>query len=190
MPRITPLIHRDAAACIGCRLCEVACHARDLGQPTAGRLEEPVVPRLRAVRRGAAVELAFCAHCEEPACLPACPEGALVYRDGTVSVDAAKCQGCPHCLAACPFGTIRIAPNAPARKCDLCLTRPGGPTCVEACPESALARVEPGRDRKEKNLAAALALRAAGTGRQAAGAGIRPAAGNADDRTHKHAGEL
>ncbi len=149
-----------------------------------------MAPRIRADRSDETVRLVFCAHCEEPACLPACPEGALVPKGGVVAVDAAKCRSCPRCLEACPFGAIRVTPGTAARKCDLCLTRPGGPACVEACPENALARVEPERDRKKKNLAAALARLAIRAGRQAAGAGSLPAAGNTDDRTHKQAGKL
>jgi electron transport protein HydN len=182
MMRLTPFIHRDASACTGCRLCEIACQTRDLAGRTAGCLEAPVVPRMRADRRDAAVALAFCTHCEEPACLSACPEGALIRQaTGAVAVDAARCRGCPSCVEACPLGTIRITPDGLARKCDLCLTRSGGPACVQACPEKALVRLEPRPDRKEKNLAAALTLLASFSG--------RPAAGDAEDRTHKQAGK-
>jgi len=48
-------------------------------------------------------------------------------------------------MMVCPFGAIRVT-NATvggrekraALKCDLCVDRPGGPACVEACPTQAL----------------------------------------------------
>jgi Fe-S-cluster-containing hydrogenase component 2 len=45
----------------------------------------------------------------------------------------------------CPFGAIRLATVAvygrekrAAIKCDLCIDRPEGPACVQACPTKAL----------------------------------------------------
>jgi Fe-S-cluster-containing hydrogenase component 2 len=49
------------------------------------------------------------------------------------------------CMMVCPFGAIRVAlaevagrEKRAAFKCDLCVDRPSGPACVEACPTKAL----------------------------------------------------
>ncbi len=95
-----------------------------------------------------------CRQCIEPACLEACPSGAL-YVDtdhGNVRiVDEAKCDGCSLCIDACPFNPSMMMWNREkgvAFKCDLCLNTPywnekGGPNgkqaCVEVCPMKAIA---------------------------------------------------
>jgi Fe-S-cluster-containing hydrogenase component 2 len=45
----------------------------------------------------------------------------------------------------CPFGSIHVATTEiagrekrAALKCDLCIDRPAGPACIEACPTKAL----------------------------------------------------
>jgi len=84
-----------------------------------------------------------CAHCERPACVEACPEGALSKRkeDGIVVVDPEKCIGCRDCGSACPFRVPRYGKSGLMQKCDLCLERlqqGREPACVETCPGEAL----------------------------------------------------
>jgi Fe-S-cluster-containing hydrogenase component 2 len=50
----------------------------------------------------------------------------------------------------CPFGAVHVSNQAvnsktkrAATKCDLCVDRPEGPACVEACPTGALTLVLP-----------------------------------------------
>ena len=85
-----------------------------------------------------------CHHCEEAACVAACPTGAA-HRDAETSlvlVEAARCIGCKMCVQACPFGVIVMGPaGTSAIKCDLCIERLVAgqqPACVEACPTPAL----------------------------------------------------
>lgn len=49
-----------------------------------------------------------CQHCDEPACVEACPTGASVKReDGIVTVNYDECIGCKSCIAACPYEGVR-----------------------------------------------------------------------------------
>ncbi len=85
-----------------------------------------------------------CRHCLEPACVTACPVGAMHKTEiGAVIYDSSRCLGCRYCMMACPFGIPRydwnlIVPYV--RKCILCYDRikSGGlPACTEACPTKA-----------------------------------------------------
>lgn len=83
-------------------------------------------------------------HCVEPACLPACPEGAISKRvaDGVVIVDRGKCTGCQTCLGACPFSAPAFGADGINQKCDMCVNeiafQTESPPCVETCPTKAL----------------------------------------------------
>lgn len=50
--------------------------------------------------------LVLCNHCENPACVRACPTQATFQRpDGIVMMDFHRCIGCRFCMAACPYGS-------------------------------------------------------------------------------------
>ena len=55
-----------------------------------------------------------CDHCAEPACLPACPTGAIFKRkdNGVVDIDSTLCIGCRKREAACPVGAMSGAEDA------------------------------------------------------------------------------
>lgn len=144
-----PLIfHFDPARCSGCYTCVVACkdwHDIPPGPVFWRRLiikEEGVYPELRVSFLAIA-----CEHCAAPACLAACPAGAIAKQpNGIVSVNRELCLGkdeCGACLLACPFDAPQFGAetNARMQKCDLCAERwQAGrkPVCVEACPMRAL----------------------------------------------------
>lgn len=134
----------DQQKCIGCRTCQVACKDRhDL---------QSVGPRPRRVdsyeagsypETGIYHTIVSCNHCEHPACVAACPTGAMFKSDdGTVQHDDTRCVVCRNCMLACPY-------HAPQHdeernmivKCDSCkaLRQAGkNTTCVDACPMRAI----------------------------------------------------
>lgn len=79
-----------------------------------------------------------CMHCADPACVAACPTGAMTKRDdGIVYVDQEVCAGCGACAQACPYNAPHLISAAGVMgKCDLCrdLVDAGqNPACVDAC---------------------------------------------------------
>ena len=84
-----------------------------------------------------------CNHCEDPACMPVCPEKAITKdANGFVVIDTEKCIGCRACQKACPYGAPQYSAAAGGMlKCDGCRDRVAEgkkPVCVEACPLRAL----------------------------------------------------
>jgi anaerobic dimethyl sulfoxide reductase subunit B (iron-sulfur subunit) len=130
----------DAAKCINCKTCEIAC--KDFNDSPVGR-------RFRKVRsfEGGEFPAVFaynlsmsCNHCEDPACVGGCPAGAYSKRieDGIVVHDPEKCIGCRYCTWLCPYGAPQYdAREGRVRKCNLCLGE-ATPACVAACPMRAI----------------------------------------------------
>ena len=81
----------------------------------------------------------ICEHCLNPACIAACPSGAMYKRseDGIVLVDGDKCRGWRMCVTACPYKKVYFNHRSgKAEKCTLCFPRleVGQPTvCAETC---------------------------------------------------------
>ena len=46
-------------------------------------------------------------------CRDACPEKAIVLRNGLAVVDRSRCTGCGRCTDACPRGLIKLMPQRP-----------------------------------------------------------------------------
>ena len=141
----------DVTRCTGCNQCVEACaQAHQLGEARPTRQQSP--DGLSAVRWSAIVESPqggfvrkACRHCLEPACVSACPVGAMFQTEqGIVLYDSSKCMGCRYCMMACPFGIPRYEWDTAAplvRKCDLCYQRLQAgdlPACVQACPEQVM----------------------------------------------------
>jgi nitrate reductase beta subunit len=81
----------------------------------------------------------LCEHCLNPACVSACPSGAMYKRveDGIVLVDQNACRGWRMCVTACPYKKVYVNhATGKAEKCTFCFPRieAGQPTvCSETC---------------------------------------------------------
>ncbi|HVJ04762.1 MAG TPA: 4Fe-4S dicluster domain-containing protein [Candidatus Saccharimonadales bacterium] len=179
----------DTTVCIGCRSCQVSCKQwnglpaehttlpdNKLGfqNPKLLSAKSFVVIQHNEIEDAAApggVRNVFvkrqCMHCEDPACVAACPVTAMHKTEtGAVAYDAAKCIGCRYCMWACPWGvpTAQWDSLAPKiSKCDRCSSRStqqlpaarngerlvmadhksyqkimSEPVCVKQCPSGAL----------------------------------------------------
>jgi anaerobic dimethyl sulfoxide reductase subunit B (iron-sulfur subunit) len=138
----------DQTKCMNCFACVVAC--KDWHGVPAGPASWL---RVKTIEKGKYPDLfvAFlpmvCYHCSEPACVPACPIGAITKRekDGIVILDKDNCLGksCSLCLEACPYDAPQFGAEKDAKmqKCDLCVDRwveGKKPICVNSCPMRAL----------------------------------------------------
>jgi ethylbenzene hydroxylase subunit beta/complex iron-sulfur molybdoenzyme family reductase subunit beta len=86
----------------------------------------------------------LCNHCSRPACVEACPSGAMYKRevDGLVLRNEELCQGSQDCMRACPYKKIYFnAERGVAQHCIGCfprLERGVAPACVRQCPGRAV----------------------------------------------------
>ncbi len=141
----------DAKACIGCRECEAACKGRrnlpPVNEPELDADNWTIIKLYQQednqhvysfVKRN-------CMHCVDPACVSACPVGAMKKTpEGPVIYDETICIGCRYCMAACPFEIPKyeweeVFPRV--QKCDMCADRIAEgdiPACVGACKIGAL----------------------------------------------------
>jgi Fe-S-cluster-containing hydrogenase component 2 len=123
----------DSDKCVGCRICEYVCSLEK------DQVFNPTRSRIRTIRIYPYTNAALtCRLCEDAPCIVACPRKALTQSEenGTIRIDADKCNGCGWCIEACDFGAIALDPDKKVVMiCDLC---DGSPKCVEWCPEEAL----------------------------------------------------
>ena len=130
--------------CVGCKACQVACkdkNALPLGVlfRNVRDFEVGVYPDARMYHLSST-----CNHCANPACVAACPSGAMYVDsdDGTVQHNDDMCIGCQYCVGACPYGNPKyIERLGVVHKCDACIMlRVAGekPACVATCPVRAL----------------------------------------------------
>ncbi|MCC6861213.1 MAG: nitrate reductase subunit beta [Bryobacterales bacterium] len=81
----------------------------------------------------------ICNHCLNPACVAACPSGALYKRgeDGIVLVDQNRCRAWRACIAACPYKKVFFNWfTGKSEKCILCFPRletGQAPACFHSC---------------------------------------------------------
>jgi formate dehydrogenase iron-sulfur subunit len=143
----------DVTKCIGCEECVGACKKtnntgedrpwrwqRSIDDLSASRWTTVVrLPEERFVRRQ-------CRHCLQPACVSACPVGALhKTSEGAVVYNSEICMGCRYCMMSCPFGVPRYLWSEAVpyvRKCVFCFEKIQSgelkqPACTEACPNKA-----------------------------------------------------
>ncbi len=153
----------DLTLCVGCRVCEVACNkANKLPRPEVPFSDSTVFEKERRPSAGVFTVVnrypspdggrpvfrkVQCMHCNEPACVSACPVAAMVKTpEGPVIWDERVCIGCRYCMMACPFSIpayeYSSAFSPRVRKCTMCYERvfkQGGiPACAEACPTKAI----------------------------------------------------
>jgi len=155
--------------CIGCHTCAMACKVEN-NLPnhiwwnrvlTVGG-EEMDTPQGTFPNIKMQYLTLNCQHCENPACVKACPVGATYKReeDGIVMQDYDKCIGCRMCMVACPYnarsfnwskpeysvdfpvGSTDAAPHQynVVEKCTFCthrLSQDKKPACIEVCPARA-----------------------------------------------------
>ena len=129
----------DLAKCIGCNACVVACRLENETPLTKFNtwIESWDVEDGNGYVRRSNVPKQ-CNHCDNPACVEACPTGAsYIAEDGTVQIDDEKCVGCDACVAACPYeARYHVDDENIVRKCTFChhRTQLGMlPACVGAC---------------------------------------------------------
>lgn len=140
----------DTTKCIGCNECVIACKTVHHLPPDAPRRWD-VDDGLSARNWTSIVEgpkdsfvRKQCRHCDDPACVSACPVGAMTKSPtGAVIYDSSKCMGCRYCMIGCPFGIPKYEWSKAiptVKKCILCNERvvAGKQTaCAEACPTGA-----------------------------------------------------
>lgn len=139
----------NQSRCTGCQTCVIAC--KDWHDVPAGPASWVRVPTLEKGKYpNISVSYTFvpCFHCAKPACVAACPVGAIIKRkeDGVVLVNRDLCIGkddCQLCREACPYDAPQFGAeeNAKMQKCDFCVDRLEKsklPICVSACPLRAL----------------------------------------------------
>lgn len=157
MAKLAKLI--DVTKCTGCRGCQVACKQwnqleAEIGHFTGSyQSNNDLLPHTYTIMTFNEEEKNGkfhwylrkhqCLHCQDAACVKACPRQALNYTEyGAVVRDADKCIGCQYCVYACPFLVPKYDQEADkATKCELCRDRVEAgltPACVKACASGAL----------------------------------------------------
>jgi len=81
----------------------------------------------------------ICNHCLNPACVAACPSGAIYKRgeDGVVLVNEDECRAWRMCVSACPYKKVYYNwSTGKSEKCILCFPRMEtgqAPACAHSC---------------------------------------------------------
>ena len=150
----------DVEKCQGCASCMLACSLIHEGVESLSLSRIQIVQDSFGAFPGD-LSIGHCRQCVDPACVKACPTGALDAdaRYGNVRrVEPEDCIGCGACARACPYTPRRafLAADrayggaAKSRKCDLCANAPyhwdtagggqeGTQACVAVCPVGAIA---------------------------------------------------
>jgi formate dehydrogenase iron-sulfur subunit len=147
----------DTIRCIGCKRCMSSCKrwnnlkverdelVTDRNTDLSGN--NFVVVNLRTSSRNreeGTYHHWTCQHCQQPACVGACPVSAITkLSGGHVVINESKCIGCRYCYQSCPWKVPQFDfKKRVASKCTLCYdkipTNYLKPACVTACPVEAL----------------------------------------------------
>ncbi len=142
----------DTKKCQGCVSCMLACSLVHEGE------ENMSLARIQVMQNPFGkypddISLGLCRQCLTPACVDACPEGALYINKekGNIRmITKERCIGCKQCIDACPYEPGRTMWNFSdehALKCDLCIDTPfwkkqggvnGKQACISVCPVQAI----------------------------------------------------
>ena len=160
MAKEMAMLH-DVARCSACRACMVACKQwhnlpADFSTPFEGQYQSHaaltsktynLIKMNERTDKDGKFHWDFikiqCMHCQDPACMKGCPEGAISRLDsGAVVIDEEKCVGCGYCTTNCPFNVPRVDPDRnKSTKCDLCFDRIENgmiPSCAKTCTAQAI----------------------------------------------------
>jgi len=144
----------DVERCLGCGVCVTVCKQENGLPPhiddvpgTTGTSWNQVL----AISEGKYPNFweyhfpVHCMHCQEPPCVPSCPQEAIKKNDnGIVLINENKCNGCEDetdklrkCVSACPYGAVQFnLEKGVAQACTFCVHRVSAgvePACVRAC---------------------------------------------------------
>lgn len=133
----------DTKKCTGCMSCMIACTLAHEGRVDLSKARIQIKKNVFGTYPNDDIEQYVCRQCADPACVSACPVGALHVdpATGVRVIDKARCVGCRKCVKACTLTPSRIVfdtAGKKALKCDLCLDTPywdeqGGPGGSQAC---------------------------------------------------------
>ncbi len=134
----------DINKCVGCHACVVACSVENEDKPLSNwrnihTYNKNTLPLLPVFNLSLA-----CNHCEEAACLEACPANAYSFDQytGAVIFNKDVCIGCKYCTWACPYDAPKYDEiSGLVSKCTFCnnrLIEGGIPACSRNCPTGAL----------------------------------------------------
>ena len=120
----------------------------DLGGSNLYAANDPNLAAVSAAERAALFEVQrlvffylprICNHCLNPACVAACPSGALYKRgeDGIVLLNQERCRAWRFCVTACPYKKVYFNwSTGKSEKCILCYPRletGQAPACFHSC---------------------------------------------------------
>ena len=133
----------DQDKCSGCLSCVVACIDQHYSEDQADAVSCRIYEKVVSERTGwMSYKTRSCLHCENAACIDACPANALYKNEqGFVIPVRENCIGCQACAAACPFDIPRFDREGKLVKCDGCYVRVAHglkPACVQSCSTGAL----------------------------------------------------
>lgn len=139
----------NRARCTGCHRCETACTTFNNGSVgsffSRVKIHRHYFYGDGGVGSGGGLfgDLNYtadtCRQCKEPACMGACPVGAIRWNEKVkaISVDTERCLGCSACTSACPWSMATVnGETHKSGKCILC------GECSAACPTGALSIIE------------------------------------------------
>lgn len=150
----------DHDACIGCFLCEDACHAINSRPEEEGRSsnsEDRSLIHIHSFMPGPYHVVWSCLGCPDIPCVRACDYYASPFshqkalhideRSGAITLEKNACAGCERCIEACQRdgGDVLRWDNRDfiTGACHLC---GGDPVCVSVCPERAIRVVDVDRE--------------------------------------------